>query len=330
MSKAVPIGVIGLGDWGGLHARTLAGLAEAELVALVDRSPAARDAAAKGFPGVRFFDDPAEAVKHSGARAWVVATRTDSHVPITAGLLRAGHHVLLEKPIAPDAATARTLAPLVAPDSANLLLGHVLLFSPEVRQVQDQIKRRGPVRYFHAFRHRGIQHSTLYPEETPLRFTMIHDLYVAMMMTGGEEPSRFWARLQPCPGTQGKGYDLALAQIEWPSGAWGSFTASFLTPPGMARDGFDRLDAFGQGWALQMRMNPQPIEVYDDRAHWPISYIFSTDPPAGMLAEELRWFCKVARGEATPPIGARFEDALRLQGWLDKLEASALSSEARS
>ena len=49
-----------------------------------------------------------------------------------------------------------------------------------------------------------------------------------------------------------------------------------------------------------------------------------SDPaaPSGWLAEELRMFCRVARG-AVPPPGTRFEDGVRLLGWLERLEAAA-------
>ena len=46
-------------------------------------------------------------------------------------------------------------------------------------------------------------------------------------------------------------------------------------------------------------------------------------PPAGMLAEELRCFCRVVRGLEPVPVGASYDDALRVQGWIDRLESAA-------
>jgi hypothetical protein len=43
----------------------------------------------------------------------------------------------------------------------------------------------------------------------------------------------------------------------------------------------------------------------------------------GMLAEELRCFCRVVRGEQPVPAGATFADALQVQAWMQRLAAIA-------
>ncbi len=93
----------------------------------------------------------------------------------------------------------------------------------------------------------------------------------------------------------------------------------------MAADGFDRLEVFGDDWMARIEPNPRPIQVWDDRAHWPMGLEIRTGngPPSGMLAEELRCFCRVVRGLQPVPVGATFEDALRVQRWIEQLEASA-------
>ena len=42
----------------------------------------------------------------------------------------------------------------------------------------------------------------------------------------------------------------------------------------------------------------------------------------GMLAEELRCFCRVVRGLQPVPVGATYADALQVQAWMEKLVAS--------
>ena len=68
--------------------------------------------------------------------------------------------------------------------------------------------------------------------------------------------------------------------------------------PDAAGDGVGRLrpaEVFGEGWAARVEPNPRPLQVWDDRARWPMALeIRAGDgPPAGMLAEELRCFCRV-------------------------------------
>ena len=189
------------------------------------------------------------------------------------------------------------------------MLGHILLFATEFRRFREEVRRCGALVYFHAFRHRPASTAELFPGESPLRLLMVHDLYMALALTGGAEPIRASARLRP---RSGGGIDLALVELEWAGGVWGSFTASYLTPPGMAGDGFDRLEAFGHDWAARLELNPRPLTVWAKRAEWPLALDIYDDPqaPSGWLAEELRHFCRVVRGQADVPFGARFEEMI--------------------
>jgi predicted dehydrogenase len=320
--QPVRIGVVGIGNFGRLHARTLAGLAEAKLVALVDRSADRRAALERELPGTRSWADLGTALQESGAEAWVIATQTGTHIALAEQIMSSCAAVLIEKPLAADLASARRLIRLVTPESRNLMLGHILLFAAEFRRLLAEVQRRGLLAYIQATRHRPIGTAALFPGESPLRLLMIHDLYMALALTGGAEPTRMTARLHPGPG---RSINLALAELEWADGAWASLAASFLTPPGLAGDGFDRLEVFGQGWAARMELNPRPLTIWSQRAEWPLALEIDDNPaaPSGWLAEELRHFCRVVRGQAAVPFGARFEDGVRIMGWMERLEQSA-------
>src|SRR5436190_6508217 len=177
------------------------------------------------------------------------------------------------------------------------MLGHILLFTAEFRRLLGEVQLRDRLAYIQATRHRPAGTAALFPGESPLRLLMVHDLYLALALTGGAEPIRATARLHPSPGGQA---DLALAELEWADGAWASFAASFLTPPGMAGDGFDRLEVFGHGWAARLELNPRPLTIWAERAEWPLALEIDDNPaaPSGWLAEELRHFCRVTRGQA--------------------------------
>jgi len=318
----VRLGVIGLGGFGLLHAQTIRGIGEAELVALVARRQSSIDAARQELPGVPGWTDLAAAIKESGAEAWVVASSTASHVPITRQLLDAGQTVLLEKPVADNLSEARSLGDRVSGDSHNLMLGHILLFNSEFRALQEQARERAPLVHLSATRHRPIQTLQALPGETPFHLTMVHDLYCALALLGEEDPVAYTAQVHHTPGGE---MNLCLAQLRWESGCLGQFSAGFLTPAGMASDGFDRLEVYGQDWMARLQPNPRPIEVWSDRAHWPMALEIRADvsSPTGMMAEELRCFCRVVRGGEPVPSGATYHDALRVQQWLDRLERAA-------
>ncbi len=318
--QPVKIGVIGLGRFGRLHSLTLNGLAEAELVGIVARRQASLDNLRRELPDVRGWLDVDQAIAESGVEAWVVACSTAEHVSVTTKLLKAGKRVLLEKPISESLVDAETLAPLVNSDSSNLMIGHIVLFNSEFKQLREEVSKRGGLSFIDCVRHRPASIVKDFPGENPLQATMVHDLYAVQVLMNRVEPERFCSQFHR---TEEGAVDLALAQLQWPEGTLASFAASYLTPTGMPPRGFDRMEVFGRGWSARISPNPRPIEVWDDRASWPMPLEIRADigGPSGMMAEELRCFCRVVRGIESVPVGATYSDALQVQRWMDRLTA---------
>jgi predicted dehydrogenase len=241
---------------------------------------------------------------------------------VTKTLLDAGKTVLLEKPVADNLPEARTLSSLVRPDSRNLMLGHIVLFNSEFQQLRDEVKKRGPIAHIDCVRHRPANIVQQFPGENPLYATMVHDLYAVQVLVDRAEPVHFSAQYHR---TKEGAIDLALAQLKWAHGPVASFAASYLTPAGMPPRGFDRTEVFGEGWAARISPNPRPIEVWGVQGEWPMPLEIraGSGGATGMLAEELRCFCRVVRGVHPVPVGATYPDALQVQEWMERLDAAA-------
>lgn len=317
--RPVRIGVVGLGGFGTIHAQTIAGLGEAELVAVVARRQESLDAFAKKVPGVTGYLDLKRAMLEGGVDGWIVACSTPQHVTVTRQLLEAGFPVLCEKPVGLTLDEAATLKPLVRPDSSNLMVGHILLFNSEFRQLLDEVSLRGRPHYINALRYRAASVMKNYTGESPFHQLMVHDLYCVQALVDRAEPTRVSAQVRRMATGQ---IDLTLAELQWDSGAIASLAAGFITPDGMAREGFDRTEVFGEGWAARLSPTPRPIEVWDAKAHWPMGLEIRADTsgPSGMMAEELRCFCRVVRGTQPVPVGATYRDAMQVMSWIDRLE----------
>src|SRR3954470_3320214 len=190
----VKIGVLGLGRFGRLHALTLARVAEADLVALVARRQASLDSLAAELPGVPGWTNLGQALAESAAEAWVVACTTAAHVPVARTLLEAGKPVLLEKPVADNLEEARSLAPLVRPDSGNLMVGHIVLFNSEFQQLRVEARQRGALAYVDCVRHRPASTLEKFPGENPLQAVMVHDLYATQVLVDRADPVHYSAR----------------------------------------------------------------------------------------------------------------------------------------
>lgn len=323
MYSPVKIGLVGAGNFGLVHAHTINGLVEADLVAVVDSHRKALASVSSLFPGVLVWEKLEEAIAESDADAWIVATSTASHVAVARALLEAGKTILVEKPIALDVADAESLGSLVAADSGNFMMGHVALFNSEFRQLSKEVAQRGAIEFIDCARHRPVSTLRDYPGESPFYLTMVHDLYLVAALKPDTNPVHLSA--QSRSGKSGE-CDVALAQLKWDDGTIASFTASFRTPEGMASDGFDRIEVFGDGWVARVSANPRPMELWDDKARWPMALEIGADAgvATGMLAEQLRCFCRVVRREGNVPAGARYSDAVRVQRWLEILSREAL------
>ena len=206
------------------------------------------------------------------------------------------------------------------------MLGHIVLFNSEFQELRDEAARRGSIALIDCVRHRPASIVQQFPGENPLVATMVHDLYMVQALTGRVEPTGFSAQYHRTPAGA---IDAALAQLTWQGGAVASLTASYLTPAGMPPRGFDRMEIFGEGWAARISPNPRPLEVWDSQASWPLALEIRAGRTGatGMMAEELRCFCRVVRKQEPVPAGATYHEALQVQAWLERL---ATLAEARS
>ena len=318
--RPLRVGVIGLGVWGPKHAVNAHGLREVELVALVDRDTTRHDAVPDALDDVPRYASLDAALAGVEADAWIVASSTSTHVPFAKRILESGKAALVEKPLASTLSEAETLAPLVRSDSSNLMLGHSYVYGSEFRTLAQEVERRGKPVYIDCVRHRPAALRPRFPDEIPFHMLMVHDLYLTLALMDRDEPSGFSAQVRRTP--DGK-HDVSLAQLTWPDGRLASFTASLITPEGMPGDGYDRMEVYGEGWAVRVAPNPRPVELWDDRARWPLELeiLADTEAPTGLLAEQLRRFVRVVRGEASVPVGTGYHDALTVQRWLDRFVA---------
>ena len=200
------------------------------------------------------------------------------------------------------------------------MVGHIVLFNSEFQQLRVEVQQRGPLAYIDCVRHRPASIVEALPGENPLQAVMVHDLYATQVLVDRADPVHYGARFHRTPAGE---VDLAVARLQWSGGLVASFAASYLTPPGMPPRGFDRMEVFGAGWAARINPNPRPIEVWGERASWPLALEVRADAAgaSGMMAEELRCFCRVVRGLQSVPVGATYRDALQVQRWMDRLES---------
>ena len=152
--RRLTVGVIGCGHWGPNHIRVFNELDGAEVLACADLSQARLDRIRKRYPNINATTDYKSWLNDDRIGAVVVATPTRTHAPIAGACLRAGKHVLVEKPLCMTSKEAYELS--TAADAANrvLMVGHVFVFNSGIVKLRETIESRelGRIQYLDAVR----------------------------------------------------------------------------------------------------------------------------------------------------------------------------------
>jgi predicted dehydrogenase len=138
-STPLRVGVVGYGYWGPNLVRNVVERPELTLAGLCERDAARADAFAVRNAGAPVFDDLDEMLADATLDAVVVATPPHTHHGLVRSALRAGKHVLVEKPLATNSEDAYDLVALSEAQGVVLMPGHTFLYSPPVNKVKQLV-----------------------------------------------------------------------------------------------------------------------------------------------------------------------------------------------
>jgi predicted dehydrogenase len=139
-SPAIKFGVIGYGYWGPNVVRNLDRLDETKVVAVCDKSTAARRKVAKAYPDVLVTDDAAELMSSPKIDAIAVVTPVWTHYELAKAALQNGKHVFVEKPFTSNAAQAQELIELAARKNLKIMVDHTFLFTGAVQKIKQLLQ----------------------------------------------------------------------------------------------------------------------------------------------------------------------------------------------
>lgn len=179
--KKLKAAVIGAGKMGSYHANIYNLLPDVTLCAVATKST--RSAKAKQVE----FNVPAYTFVNSllvkeQPDLVSIATPTSTHKEITIKCLKAGAHVLLEKPIAQDLKEAKAVIRAEKKYKRKVMIGHIERFNPIVVKTKKLLeeKRLGKILLYSAIRSGKIRPK---PPSDVLLDLGIHDLYIFRYLT---------------------------------------------------------------------------------------------------------------------------------------------------
>ncbi len=162
MAKKVRVGFIGAGGIAGTHIKWLRPIDGVEVVALADPAPGAceRHIKQNGLEGAQTFEDYRDMLRLKEIDAVSVCTPNWLHYKPTIAALKAGKHVLVEKPMAMRAREAAKMCETAKACGRTLTIGFQQRFSPQAQFLRRAVAEGelGDVVYVRAqaLRRRGI------------------------------------------------------------------------------------------------------------------------------------------------------------------------------
>ena len=188
MSGPLALGLLGVGRIGRVHARSLAVIEDARLVAIADPDEAAAATVAR-LTGARIasidevMDDPA-------IRGVLIATPTDLHADHIERAAQAAKSIFCEKPVALDLRRARRSVSVAAQCGLPLMIGFQRRFDPSFRRLRDVIDSGhiGDVELVQITSRDSVPPPTAFVERSGRLFRdmMIHGFDMARFLIGEE------------------------------------------------------------------------------------------------------------------------------------------------
>nr|MBP8294148.1 Gfo/Idh/MocA family oxidoreductase [Caldilineaceae bacterium] len=136
----INVAVLGAGFMGETHARAFARIPDVRVIGVSSRS-ADKSAALAQAVGAEPFTDAMALLHDPRVDAVSITLPTHVHANYTIAALRAGKHVLVEKPLALTLAECDAMIAAAAEANRVLMVAHVLRFWPEYMAIADLLQR---------------------------------------------------------------------------------------------------------------------------------------------------------------------------------------------
>jgi UDP-N-acetylglucosamine 3-dehydrogenase len=238
----------------------------------------------------------------SSVDAVSITTHVPDHCDIAVAALRAGKHVLLEKPMAPTVSECDRIVQAAQQNDGQFMVGHICRFDPRVALAKQAIDegRLGRIISLHARRNlsKAIGEANL-DKISALMGDGIHDADLMLWFTGAAPISVYAQEVHPGPCEHPDG---AWAMMRLDNGAVGVIESIWHLPNSTPYAIDARMEVIGTEGALYVNCGQAGLEIHaadglsmPDTMYWPSVF----GQRFGILRAELEYFADcIARGEA--------------------------------
>jgi UDP-N-acetylglucosamine 3-dehydrogenase len=224
--KKVGVAVIGTGFWGKNHARVYKELAETELLAICDINSEKAKAAAQQF-AVKPYTRTERMLKMDGIEAVSICTWSTSLAKEAMKAIKAGKHVLIEKPMATNVKQARRLLEAAEKENVQLTVGFLMRFIPGIQHIKKAIEDKTIGELVCATAKRVSEWPERIGDVGVVKDTAIHDIDI-MRYLFGEDPIAVFARAGSMKHRKFEDYAQIMLTFEGERSAF--IESNWLTP----------------------------------------------------------------------------------------------------
>jgi len=224
--KQLGIAVIGTGFWGKNHARVFKELEETELIAVCDVDAERAKAVAKQF-GAKPYMNAGKMLKRKEIEAVSICTWSTSLAKEALKALKAGKHVLVEKPMATNVKQAEKLLETAEKNGLHLTVGFLMRFIPGVQRVKKAIENKKIGELVCATAKRVSQWPERIGDVGVVKDVAIHDIDI-MRYLFDEDPIAVYAKTGSM--AHRKFEDYAQIMLTFEGGKSAFIESNWLTP----------------------------------------------------------------------------------------------------
>ncbi len=219
------LAVVGCGYWGSKHVRVISETPGADLALAIDIRRERIDALHATYPNLpvaREFD----AIHQHDIDGVIISTPISTHFGLAREALRAGKHVLVEKPLATSTAECRELITIAQQQNRILMVGHTYEYHPAITYLRDIVQRGdlGNIYYINSAR---LNLGLFQPDADVLWDLAPHDLSIIFYILGQPAASiSAWGHSHILPNIA----DVVYVNLEFDSGTSAHIHVSWLDP----------------------------------------------------------------------------------------------------
>jgi UDP-N-acetylglucosamine 3-dehydrogenase len=224
--KRLGVAVIGAGFWGRNHARNFKELEETELLAVCDINAERAKVVAERF-NVKAYTNAGKLLRRKDVEAVSICAWSTSLAKEALKALKAGKHVLVEKPMATTTRQAERLLETAEKGGLHLTVGFLMRFIPGIKHIKDSIENRKIGSLVCATAKRVSQWPERIGDVGVVKDIAIHDIDV-MRYLFNEDPIAVYAKTGSM--RHKKFEDYAQIMLTFESGKSGFIESNWLTP----------------------------------------------------------------------------------------------------